>query len=121
MRDLTQLDKYRDLSPATVKYFGGPGDSACGSFLVPSPVDRKPCRVIASAGEGWEHVSVSRPHRCPTWAEMEHVKRMFWRDDEAAMQLHVPAADHISLHTYCLHLWRPADGYIPRPPTWMIA
>ena len=31
-------------------------------------------RVMASIGHGWEHVSVSLDHRCPSWAEMCLVK-----------------------------------------------
>jgi hypothetical protein len=38
---------------------------------------------------------------------MAFVKRLFFRDDETAMQLHVPASDHVNQHPYCLHLWRP--------------
>jgi len=64
----------------------------------------------------WDHVSVSRANRCPNWPEMEHVKRLFFQDTETAMQLHVPAADHINNHPYCLHLWRPHGVEIPRPP-----
>jgi hypothetical protein len=72
--------------------------------------------VVASNSDGWDHVSVSTNDRCPTWDEMEHIKRCFFMDDETAMQLHVPASDHISYHPYCLHMWRPHDVEIPRPP-----
>jgi hypothetical protein len=78
-------------------------------------------RVIASADEGWDHVSVSRANRCPNWQEMEHVKRLFFKDDETAMQLHVPPSDHISVHPNCLHLWRCQSQPIPMPPKWMVA
>ncbi|HEY1881361.1 MAG TPA: hypothetical protein VGG68_15650 [Caulobacteraceae bacterium] len=45
------------------------------------------------------------------------MKRAFFRDDETAMQLHVPPTDHINAHPCCLHLWAPNDGrQIPRPP-----
>ena len=73
--------------------------------------------VIATAGDDWEHVSLSRARRPPHWAEMEQVKHMFFKPDECAMQLHVPAADHIDTHPNCLHLWRPVGGEIPRPPS----
>lgn len=76
--------------------------------------------VIASWVEGWDHVSVSRRDRCPTWEEMERVKRAFFRDDETAMQLHVPPRDHINIHPYCLHLWRPHGAPIPMPPKEMV-
>lgn len=116
MRDLLLLDIYRDNSPAVVHHYGGAGDETCGAFLVPSPIDHFPMRVVASSDGGWDHVSVSRPNRCPNWPEMDHVKRLFFCDDEPAMQLHVPPADNISYHPHCLHLWRPQDQEIPRPP-----
>jgi hypothetical protein len=52
---------------------------------------------------------------------MEFVKRRFFHDDETAMQLHVPVAQHINHHPYCLHLWRPQQGHIPTPPPHMVA
>ena len=116
MRDLRSLDRYRDVSARVVAHFGSTGDGTCGSFVVPSPIDRAAMRIVASSGEGWDHVSVSRANRCPNWPEMEHVKRMFFGDDETAMQLHVPTTDHVNCHPHCLHLWRPFDGNIPRPP-----
>lgn len=73
-------------------------------------------RVIASDGEGWDHVSVSLPTRCPTWEEMSFVKRLFFHDEECVMQLHPPASEHINCHEFCLHLWRPQGKSIPQPP-----
>lgn len=120
MENLRVLDRYRDTSPRVAAMYGTFGDEACGVFNVPSPIDGAPLHIVASVGEGWEHVSVSRVNRCPNWPELEHVKRLFFRDDETAMQLHVPAAAHINMHPYCLHLWRPIGVEIPRPPGWMI-
>lgn len=77
-------------------------------------------RIIASWGEGWEHVSVSHRTRCPLYDEMAYIARHFW-PDQAAMQLHVPASDHINCHPFCLHWWRPIAQEIPRPPGWMVA
>lgn len=121
MRDLRELDRYRRHDRAVMDYYGWAGDGTTGAFLVPSPVDRQMLAVIASSGEGWDHVSVSRRNRPPNWAEMEHVKRLFFRDDEVAMQLHVTPADHISVHPHCLHLWRPHAVAIPLPPKDMVA
>jgi hypothetical protein len=120
MRDLHDLDRYRDCSQAVVDFFGDVGDSEMGAFIVPSPLDGASMRVIASSGEGWDHVSISRRNRCPNWIEMEHVKRLFFHDDETAMQLHVPPSDHRCLHPYALHLWRPLDREIPRPPNELV-
>lgn len=108
------LNKYRIVTHL------GVGDETCGTFVVPSPIDNGPLRIIASSGGGWDHVSVSRAKRCPNWPEMDAIKRMFFRDDEVAMQLHVPAAEHISFMDTCLHLWAPQDVAIPLPPAWMV-
>lgn len=121
MKNLHELDDHRDTSDNTREFFGGIGDETCGVFNVTVPW-RPPYgygrvfRVIASSGLGWDHVSVSLPDRCPTWDEMEFIKRTFFKPDEVAMQLHLPPADHINRHPYCLHLWRPHAVAIPLPP-----
>ena len=116
MRDLHSLDPYR-LDVAA--YYGSNGDGGNGAFQI--PFASATLRVLASNGDGWDHVSVSCRNRCPNWQEMEHVKRLFFADDETAMQLHVPPADHVNVHPYTLHLWRPNDGReIPRPPGGMV-
>lgn len=108
------INRHRILGP------NGIGDHTCGAFKVPSPIDQQPLRVIASAGLGWDHVSVSRAKRCPNWPEMDFVRRMFFDDDETVMQLHVPPSENISIHDFCLHLWRPQYDEIPRPPAFMV-
>jgi hypothetical protein len=95
-----------------------------GDFLIPCGAVK--LAVIASNGDDrvkWEHVSVSIPghRRTPTWEEMDYVKRLFWGDDETVLQLHVPRAEHKNHHPWCLHLWRPKDHAIPRPPSWTVA
>ena len=79
-----------------------------------------PLKIIASSGEGWEHVSVSTQKRCPNWPEMTFVKDLFWSEDECVMQLHVPKKDHINCHPYCLHLWKPIGVEIPRPDSILV-
>ena len=78
----------------------------------------EPSRYTGMAA--WDHVSVSRKNRVPNWAEMSHVHRLFFRDDEVAMQLHVPISQHINCHPFVLHLWRPHEGAIPLPPAFMV-
>jgi hypothetical protein len=77
-------------------------------------------RVVASDGEGWEHVSVSYPNRCPTWNEMCMIKDIFWDEDDCVIQYHPPKEDYIDNHKFCLHLWRPIGVEIPRPPKIMV-
>lgn len=116
MKRLRELNAYRRRADgiATGHEAGDEG----GVFELPYPANPSvQLRCIASTGEGWDHVSVSlNLPRCPTWAELEHVKRTFFRDDETAMQLHMPPSDHISIHPYVLHLWRPTEAPIPVPP-----
>jgi hypothetical protein len=120
VKDLAKLDRYRNPVGETMPY-GRRGDPYGGIFRVRSPSDpRIYLDVIASNGDGWDHVSVSTPRRCPSWPEMETVKRLFFEDHETAMQLHVATAEHISQHPYCLHIWRPHDAEIPLPPAIMV-
>ncbi len=77
-------------------------------------------RIIACAAEGWDHVSVSLEDRTPTWDEMDHVKRMFFKDRETAYQLHVPVSEHINCHPNCLHIWRKHNFKMPLPPRIMV-
>ena len=92
-----------------------------GAFFIPSrKLGNAPYMVIASDGEGWEHVSVSLPNRCPTWDEMCFIKSIFWDSADCVMQLHPPQQDWVNNHSFCLHLWRPVGVDIPRPPAWMV-
>lgn len=116
MRNLNELNGYRVRTEEARRFFAGYGDHEAGLFIVAYPRTGVALKVIASTERGWDHVSVSLPNRCPNWLEMEHIKRMFFREEETAMQIHVPPAEHISLHPFCLHLWRPLNCDIPRPP-----
>lgn len=107
----------------------GYGDNF-GIFVIPDGADRIVClatdgRIEEGQSEPiWEHVSVTvrNPHgvqlpRCATWEQMCKVKDQFWGDDETVMQLHPPKSDYVNQHPFCLHLWRPANETIPRPPS----
>lgn len=115
MRDFKHLDHLR-LVDAELAFWGFVGGSEEGMFAVTSPAGGT-LRVIATAHYGWDHASISRPDRTPSWEEMEHVKHLFFRENETAMQLHVPAIEHVNNHPHCLHLWRPQNVEIPRPPS----
>jgi hypothetical protein len=117
VKDLTDIDAFRRRDREVLRLYRSFGDGGNGMFSIPCPRTGVFLQCIASNGEGWDHVSVSLPNRCPNWMEMELVKRMFFNDEETAMQLHVPPSDHVNKHPNCLHLWRPNDGReIPRPP-----
>jgi hypothetical protein len=90
-----------------------------GAFEIRLKLGQK-VMVIASDQMGWEHVSVSRKDRCPTWGEMCQIKAMFWGDDDCVVQYHPPKSDYINNHQNCLHLWRPIGIEMPRPPSIMV-
>lgn len=114
---LRELNRWRD---KTWERMFSPVEGAdlAGCFVIPSDSNASnTLRCIAVSGGGWDHVSVSCTlPRCPSWQEMDQIKRLFFRSDEAAMQLHPPVSDHISIHPFTLHLWRPHDSAIPMPP-----
>lgn len=119
MRDLRSLDRYR-LRDRELATYGQTGNSGNGCFKV--FVRGRSFFVIASNGDGWDHVSVSpgsqRRQSCPTWDEMCAIKDMFFEPEEAVVQYHPAKSAYINNHPYCLHLWRPNNGAtLPTPPT----
>lgn len=121
MRNLetAPVQQHRDVNAGRARY-GTAGNSENGVFVVPSPIDKRPLLCVASCGACWDHISVSRRDRIPLHEEMAAVKALFFTDHETVMELHVPASEHIDFHPRCLHLWRPQDVEIPRPPGWMV-
>lgn len=79
--------------------------------------------IIASDGEGWDHVSVTvgqrnkAAHRCPTWQEMCWIKDQFWGKYETVIQYHPKEEDYVNNHSFCLHLWKLQGANFPTPPT----
>ena len=120
MRDLLLLDKWRLKTQEVLDRWGSYGGSLNGCFMIPVIPTADVLRVIASVGDGWDHVSVSLEHRCPTWDEMSKVKRMFFNPWETAVQFHVPEEEHINIHPNVLHLWRPHNQVIHLPPRNMV-
>jgi len=72
--------------------------------------------VIASIFHDWEHLSISTRERTPTWYEMEYVANLFFKENEIAVQFHVPAKDHVNIYPHVLHWWRTHKEKLPRPP-----
>ena len=121
MQNLTNLDHFRLRGEKIRNAFGSEGNDKEGAFALPSPVDGEPLRVIASAADGWDHVSVSRVDRIPWWTEMEFIKRAFFEPHETAIQFHVPVKAHVNVHPNCLHIWRKwGDDDTRLPPGYMV-
>ena len=77
-------------------------------------------QIIASDGMGWEHVSVSTSRRTPIWEEMCGVKDIFWDEEDCVVQFHPPKSEYVNCHKFVLHLWRPIDQEILRPPSILV-
>lgn len=90
-----------------------------GAFMI--PLERgQAVRVIASDGLEWEHVSVSRTDRAPTWYEMCQIKDIFWDAEDTVVQYHPPKSEYVNHHPNCLHLWRPTEQELPLPPSYLV-
>jgi len=89
-----------------------------GKAIAPGPF--RALTIIFSDGEGWEHVSVSTPSRCPNWEEMTWIKNLFWGDDDVVIQYHPARSSYVNYHPYCLHLWRPQGIALPTPPSILV-
>lgn len=100
-------------------------DGNNGAFFVESPEPSWMLALIASDGEGWDHVSVhafnrSKKLRTPTWREMCFVKDLCWDDEDEVVQFHPKRSEYVNLHPHTLHLWRALGGEFPHPPTWLV-
>lgn len=103
-----ELEQYREVHPLA----GWRGDATHGAMFV------KPRGLVIlwSDGQGWEHVSVSRHGRTPSWEDMCWVKEKFWGPEALVVQYHPPEADYVNYHQFCLHLWRLQGEPMPAPP-----
>jgi hypothetical protein len=118
MRLSPRLEPCRVLSG---DYRSRPGEPF-GAFIIQGPCGEK-LKILASDGDDefqWEHVSVSKGRHPPNWAEMCFVKDLFWAPEECVVQYHPPHSDYVNNHANCLHLWRPRDGQVPRPPSILV-
>lgn len=121
MRNLltAPINKHRITDPVILQRYGGwPGDETCGAFRFLYRGEM--FQAIASIGMGWEHVSVSHKKRVPSWNEMCHFKSLFWEPEECVVQYHPPESEYVNTHPNALHLWKPTDAVMPRPPKWMV-
>lgn len=74
--------------------------------------------VVMSTGAGWEHVSVAPAKKriTPSWDDMCIVKKIFWKDDEAVIQIHPAEDEYVNNMPNCLHLWRCSYKEMVLPP-----
>ena len=92
---------------------------------VPFPVEV--LRMGGEAGSGWKpvrcceidnlffcmvaeemgllHMSLSHPHRQPTWDEIKEVRYALLPDEKTFAVLLPPKSQYVNLHENCFHLW----------------
>lgn len=95
-----------------------------GAFSIERPNGRK-LWIIASDGLGWEHVSIhielkDGSLKTPLWDEMCFVKDLFWDEEDVVIQFHPKKSEYVNVHPNTLHLWRPWQYDLPRPPAILI-
>lgn len=98
-----------------------------GAFAIQDNKDTK-FFIIASDGEGWEHVSVhckiwilkNWTPRTPTWNEMCKVKNLFWGEEDTVIQYHPRQSEYVNNHPHVLHMWRPIGVTLPEPPSILV-
>ena len=113
-----RAEKYR--SPHPVGLHQEKGDPY-GWFEIRRKPTEPVLRIQVAPGyQGWEHASVSRGDRCPTWEEMCFVKDLFWDSEDVVMQFHPKKSEYVNLAKTCLHLWRPIGIEFPTPDKLMV-
>lgn len=78
--------------------------------------------IIWTRGAGWEHVSVSPYAKriTPSWDDMCHIKDIFWKDDEVAIQIHPQKDKYVNNMPNCLHLWSCTYKPMILPPSCLV-
>jgi hypothetical protein len=86
----------------------------CQEMALPIPIPGSPkcykfgaCHVLVSdsePGTGW-HLSISCPHRLPTWDELKAARYRFLPKDKTFAMLLPPAEEYVNLHEFCFHLY----------------
>lgn len=59
---------------------------------------------------GW-HLSISTPHRNPTWEEIKGARYEFCPHDITMAMILPPTSEYVNLHSFCFHLHQiPNEG-----------
>lgn len=113
MRTQEEILNNPRITPALITEDGCKGTISVGGWLG---------SVIWSTGAGWDHVSVAPfKHKItPSWDDMCKVKEIFFRDDEAVIQIHPPKDQEVNNLENCLHLWRCTRTEMVLPPSVLV-
>ena len=120
MKNLDNISNFRRIDLYSDGFLG---DEANGAFIIDRYNNGEFYLVIASNGQGWEHVSVTihkknggSVKKCPSYQEMMMIKEKLFSEEDVVFQLHPREEDYISTHPYCLHLWKPNNCNMVVPP-----
>lgn len=93
-------------------------DGGCGELYLGKVVGS----VVWSNGGGWEHVSFAPYNRrvLPSWHDMCRIKDMFFYEEETVVQYHPAKSEYVNNVPNCLHLWRPLEIELPKPPSFFV-
>ena len=78
--------------------------------------------TVVCSWDFWDHVSVSpsKNRIIPSWDDMCMIEDIFFREDEAVIQIHPPKDEYVNNKPNCLHLWRWNEGEMILPPSFMV-
>ena len=113
MRDIEEIKKDPHLRNIELGIDGGRADIH---------IDGWDGSVIWSGDAGWDHVSVS-PYKkriIPSWDAMCMLKDIFFKDDEAAIQIHPSKDMYVDNLPNCLHLWACTYKDMVLPPSCLV-
>ena len=72
------------------------------------------CSVIHSVEDGLHHISLSNPHRLPTYEEMKTARYRICPDVKYMAQIFPPESEFVNVHPNCLHLYELESREIPQ-------
>ena len=115
MKTVEEILSYKGIYSDKLKI----GDDGIKGFISVNRIDMS---FVASWGGGWDHVSVSPLNRktIPTWDMMCKVKDIFFKPEEAVIQIHPSEDQYVDNLSNCLHLWRANDREMVLPPSFMV-
>ena len=115
MKTVEEILSYKGIYSDKLKI----GDDGIKGFISVNRIDMS---FVASWGGGWDHVSVAPIKRyiVPDWNTMCKVKQIFFKPDEAVIQIHPPEDQYVDNLSNCLHLWRSNDKPMLLPPSFMV-
>ncbi|MBC7105665.1 MAG: hypothetical protein H5T97_06985 [Firmicutes bacterium] len=70
---------------------------------------------VAHSAQGW-HLSISHPHRYPTWDEIKAARYALTPHNVTMALILPPPEEYVNVHPNCFHLWE-----IERPKRIVVA